>query len=58
MINPRSEIRNPKEVRTPKAELYLGNSDFWGWGHFGFRHPAFGKISAIGHRALEFPPLP
>jgi hypothetical protein len=44
--NPKSEGRNPKEGRIPKAEATLG--------HFGFRVSAFFRPSDFGLRVWAF----
>ncbi|MBI4660787.1 MAG: hypothetical protein HY735_18275 [Verrucomicrobia bacterium] len=48
MKNPKSEIRNPKEVRSPKAEmavrLLAGYSDLGIWVSFVIRPSAFGFL--------------
>ena len=47
MPNPKSEIRNPKEARTPKCERSTGPS-------FGIRNSGFGFLSDFGFRISDF----
>lgn len=69
MRNPKSEIRNPKEGRSPKSEssyreIVPGlDSDFWSWGddcltsEWTLREdslPAGGRVKDLGERTAQF----
>ncbi len=69
MRNPKSEIRNPKEIRSPKSELtYLDtvpglDLEFWSWGddcltsELTLREdslPVGGRVKDLGERTAQF----
>ena len=49
MRNPKSEIRNPKEIRNPNSEI-TSVVVAAGWSWFGFRNSGFFRISDFGFR--------
>jgi hypothetical protein len=52
MGNPKTEIRNPKEIRKPNSEAPFADATSW------VRLSAFGFLSAFGLRISDFNPAP